>query len=106
MTLKLDPQFPLVWRDPVSLQLGIDEPRVILDDVSGAEERMIAALAVGVSRCGLSMIGIEAGATETDIGRLLARLEPALEPAREPGPARTSRRYGGLRHSVPPRQFV
>ncbi len=86
MTLKLDPQFPLVWRDPVSLQLGIDEPRVILDDVSGAEERMIAALAVGVSRSGLSMIGIEAGATETDIGRLLARLEPALEPAREPEP--------------------
>ncbi len=86
MALKLDTRFPLVWRNPSSIQFGIDEPSVILDHLTGADERMIAALVVGVSRSGLSMIGGEAGATEPDIDRLLDRLQPALAP----GPQNTA----------------
>src|ERR1700734_3465221 len=78
MVLRLDPAIAMVWRDPFSLQFGIDPVRTVLREVSSAEERMIAALTVGVSRSGLSMIAAAAGADETDAARLLGRLGPLL----------------------------
>jgi bacteriocin biosynthesis cyclodehydratase domain-containing protein len=74
MVLKLDPNVPLVWRDPVSLQVGIDPARLVITQISDADERMIAALSTGVSHSGLSMIGHSAGATDGEIARLIARL--------------------------------
>jgi len=79
MVLKLDPRYPLVWRSPSSLQVGIASPRVVLHDVSVATERMIAALTVGVSDSGLAMIGRSAGADPAAIDTLVRQLEPALE---------------------------
>lgn len=78
MILKLDPRLPLVWRSPSSVQLGIDPPVVRLDDVTETQERMLAALAVGVSDPGLTMIARGAVA-ERDA--LLKTLAPALAPA-------------------------
>jgi bacteriocin biosynthesis cyclodehydratase domain-containing protein len=78
--LKLDERFPIVWRSPDSLQLGADAPLVVFEGVSSAQERMIAALAAGVSRPGLSMIGVSAGATEGDVVELLDAVTPALLP--------------------------
>lgn len=78
MVLKLDPRYPLVWRSPSSLQVGVASPRVVLHDVSVATERMIAALAVGVSDTGLAMIGRSAGADAAAIDTLIRQLEPAL----------------------------
>jgi bacteriocin biosynthesis cyclodehydratase domain-containing protein len=78
VSLKLDERFPIVWRSPDSLQLGADAPLVVFEEVSSAQERMIAALAAGVSRPGLSMIGVSAGATESDVADLLAAVRPAL----------------------------
>ena len=80
MVLKLDTRFPLVWRDPHSLQLGIATPIVVLENVSNATERMIAALVSGVSESGLVMIGRSAGATVDDVGELLDSVRPALAP--------------------------
>jgi bacteriocin biosynthesis cyclodehydratase domain-containing protein len=56
MVLKLDPRYPVVWRSPSSLQLGVDPAIVRLDDVTELQERMLAALAVGVSLPGIAMI--------------------------------------------------
>jgi hypothetical protein len=57
MVLRLDPRHPLVWRDPFTIQFGADEPVVIVHDVDTATERMLAALASGISPSGLAMIG-------------------------------------------------
>ena len=78
MVLKLDPRIPLVWRDPFSLQFGVAAPVAVLRDVSPAVERMIASLASGISRSGLSMIGRAAGATDAEVESLLDRIAPAL----------------------------
>jgi hypothetical protein len=78
MTLRLDPNHPFVWRTPVSAQFGVDRPLVVLPRVSLADERMLAALRVGVPRGALSVIGEEAGGSEADVRRLLHRLEPVL----------------------------
>lgn len=56
MILRLDPRWPLVWRTPTSVQVGIDPPLVILDPISELEERLLAAIAVGVSESGLAML--------------------------------------------------
>lgn len=85
MVLKLDARFPLVWRSPWDLQFGIDPVRVILRDVTNAEERLIAALTAGISRSGLTMIAESAGATDQQVGTLLRKVSPVLE-----GPAPAS----------------
>lgn len=76
MVVKLDPRIPLVWRNPDSLQVGVDVPVLILDAMTDAEQRVIAALVTGVSRSGLEMIARAAGGT--DLEALLTELRPAM----------------------------
>ena len=83
MVLRLDPRFPLIWRTPQSLQLGLDRPRVVLQEVSHADEMVIAALVTGVSSSGARMIGRSAGLDDHGFAGLMRALEPALEPALE-----------------------
>jgi hypothetical protein len=81
MTLRLDPRYPLVWRTPFSVQLGIDPGMVVLDDLTPIQERMLAALTVGISAPGLAMMA--RGHTE-EHDALLAALVPVLaRPARD-----------------------
>jgi bacteriocin biosynthesis cyclodehydratase domain-containing protein len=78
MVLKLDSGVVQVWRDPFSLQFGVEPVRTVLREVSNAEERMIAALNTGVSRSGLAMIATDAGAGEREVAGLLKRLDRLL----------------------------
>lgn len=78
MVLKLDGRFATVWRDPFSLQIGVDPARVVLREVSTAEERMIAALGSGVSRSGLEMIANSSEGSNHDVSSLLRRVKPLL----------------------------
>jgi len=81
MILRLDPVLPLVWRSPSSVQLGIDPPRVILEDVTPTQERLLAALVVGVSEPGLAMI---AHGRTAELEELVELAQPAL---RVPSPS-------------------
>ena len=87
MVLRLDPQLPLVWRTPSSLQFGVTRPSVVLHDLDVATEKMIAALSAGVSRSGLDMIARSAGAGEVDVDALLTRLGPVMLRTKPPAPA-------------------
>ncbi|NEM90586.1 TOMM precursor leader peptide-binding protein [Galbitalea soli] len=90
MALRLDPRIPLVWRTPFDLQLGVDPPIVVLHDLPGAEERMIAALATGATRSALLVVARGCGTTDADARRrvdaLLRTLQPALLPTTPPPP--------------------
>lgn len=83
MALKLDPRWPLVWRNPFSVQLGIDPPLVRLDDLTDVEERMLSALAVGVTLPGLALI-CRGDTAQRDW--LLKRLAPVLLVDETPAP--------------------
>jgi bacteriocin biosynthesis cyclodehydratase domain-containing protein len=87
MVLRLDSRFAVVWRDPFSLQFGVDPARVVLREVTPADERMIAALANGVSRSGLAVIAATSGGTEADATALLKALRPLLVDPAPPSPA-------------------
>jgi bacteriocin biosynthesis cyclodehydratase domain-containing protein len=78
MILRLDPRFPLVWRTPDTIQLGIDRPRAIVPGVTGPLESVISALRVGVPESGALMLGRRAGATDAATTALLSALAPAL----------------------------
>lgn len=78
MALALDPGIHRVWRSPHTLQFGVQRPVVVLDAVGVAEERMLVALAGGVSRNTLRVIARQAGATEDAVESLLTRLAPVL----------------------------
>lgn len=78
--LRLDPRYPVVWRSPSCLQIGVDHQRAVLPTVNAAEQRMLHALARGVSAEGLRMIAAASCADGRSVKRLLDRVAPALLP--------------------------
>lgn len=78
MTLILDSRKPVLWRTPHSLQVGLDEPAVVLNDVTPAEERMLAGLAKGLTREGLRLVGAESGLSPEQVEDFASRVRPAL----------------------------
>lgn len=86
MALALDPRIPYVWRTPDSLQFGVERAALVLDGVTAADERMLAALDGGVSTEGLHLIAQSAGAAPSAVERLLRRLSPVLASGRPETP--------------------
>lgn len=84
MVHRLDPRFPLVWRTPSSVQVGVDPARVVLDPVSPSAERMLAALVTGATRSGLALVS--GGEAPDD---LLDVLDDVLEPLSDDAPPPT-----------------
>ena len=78
MALRLNPRYPLVWRTPNCVQLGVDEAIVTIGALTVAHEAVLSALAVGVHRSGAMLLGTLAGASAADVTHLLELLEPAL----------------------------
>jgi bacteriocin biosynthesis cyclodehydratase domain-containing protein len=78
MVLQLNPHIPLVWRSPSSLQFGVESPLVQLDDVTGAQEQLIAALTSGATRPGLELIAQTTQADDNELDDLLESLAPVL----------------------------
>lgn len=79
MVLKLSDDFPVVWRTPTSLQIGVDAPHVVLDDVGAGDERLITALRRGISVSGWTMLARDAGVTGERAQALLDAVQPVLE---------------------------
>jgi bacteriocin biosynthesis cyclodehydratase domain-containing protein len=86
MIYQLDPGRPLLWRTPQSVQLGVDPPVAVLEGVTAVQERMLAALAVGVSDSGLRML---ARGADDEREQLLRAVAPALSPRTQAPPAPT-----------------
>ncbi|WP_181397175.1 TOMM precursor leader peptide-binding protein [Cryobacterium arcticum] len=78
MIVRLDPRYPLVWRSPDTIQLGIDRPLAIVPGVTAPLEGVIDALRAGVPWSGALMLGREAGASDAATTALLQALAPAL----------------------------
>ncbi len=79
MVLKVRGGVPIVWRSPNSMQFGVDEPLVVLDELSEGTERLVAALVSGISRSGIDMMARSVGLTVEEASDLVDRLAPVLE---------------------------
>jgi hypothetical protein len=78
MVLRLDAGWPLLWRSPSSVQFGSDEPAVVLSDVSEGEDRLVAALAAGVSESGFAMLAESLEVSPERSQALLDAVAPVL----------------------------
>lgn len=78
MVLRLDPAIPVVWRDPRTLQFGVDPALAVLERMTRGQERLVAALTTGVTSSGFRMLAAENGVTASQRDELLARLAPCL----------------------------
>lgn len=87
---RLDPAFPLLWRDGMTLQIG-DDPAIRVPASAPWVERLLSRMRRGFRRSAFDVIAHRAGAPREEARRLLAVVEPALqdEPAR-PRAARVS----------------
>lgn len=78
MHLVLDPRAPVVWRDPATLQVGVDRPALVLSPVSRLDERVVAAVAAGHGAGGLPTLVAHLGVDHTAVETCVERLRPAL----------------------------
>lgn len=80
MDIRLDSRLPLVWRDPRTLQVGVDRPVAVIDGVTSRHERIIAAIAAGHGRSGVGSVAQRAGCRDAEVSELVEKLRPALLP--------------------------
>lgn len=78
MNLVLDPRSPVVWRDPATLQFGVDRPSLVLSPVSRLDEQVVAAVAAGHGAGGLPTLVAHLGADALAVAASVDRLRPAL----------------------------
>lgn len=78
MVLHLDDAYPLVWRTPTSVQVGIDAPHVVLVEVTAGVERLLAALRAGISVSGWEMLARDANVSPSDAQHVLDVLAPVM----------------------------
>ena len=82
MIYRLDPAVPLVWRDPHTLQLGVDRVVCVFPRVSQSTERMLAALRTGAPRSALEVEAASSSREDAshEVTALLESVAGALEP--------------------------
>ena len=85
--LRIDPAAALVWRSPVTLQIGVDPPLAVLPDLPPTAERLLTALVAGTDRPSLGALAEERGFTPEELEHLLEALEPALTRPDAPQPS-------------------
>jgi bacteriocin biosynthesis cyclodehydratase domain-containing protein len=78
MLIRLDPRYPIVWRDTTSLQIGAEHPLARLDRITPALEHLLGAVMAGTSRDQLDRLAARVGAEPSDVDRFLAEIAPAL----------------------------
>ncbi len=78
MTKRINPALPRLWRDPVTMQLGLGRNAVVLSQITNVEERIIELLQVGIADSQTSEIDDLVGAESATTKSLLDRLGPAV----------------------------
>jgi len=81
--LRINPRLPLVWRNPTTLQIGVDPPVVVIDNLSEGALMLLEALVKGLTPPGATLMAGEAGVPLQECHRILQALDPALTAARE-----------------------
>jgi len=77
-SLRLPDHVPVVWRDPDTLQIGVERALVVLRGVSRVEEAVVAALVAGRGDGGVTALAAQLGADAGSVAAAVQRLEPAL----------------------------
>lgn len=78
MGIRIDPTLEFVWRDPATVQLGIDPPRAVVPVPTTAEERFLCALRRETGRDALTALADTLGCRPEVAASVLAAASPAV----------------------------
>lgn len=78
MGIRIDPALEFVWRDPCTVQLGVDPPRSVVPVPTTAEERFLCALRRETGRDAMSGVAQSVGCAPAVAARLLGDAAPAV----------------------------
>lgn len=78
MGIRIDPTLEFVWRDPTTVQLGVDPPRAVVPVPTTGEERFLSALRRETGRDALSGVAVAAGCAPEVAARVLGAASPAV----------------------------
>ena len=79
MLHRINKAIPAIWRDPSTLQIGLDGNRVILEELSLAQQQIVAALYSGVVDGQQKTLDDSVRAEQGETNSLINRLKPLLE---------------------------
>lgn len=86
MIKRLDPDVPVVWRAPHTVQFGVEHVLCTVDDTTAVVERMLHALARGATLGELRVLAETGGRAASVADELLAAVGPALLGSARPAP--------------------
>ncbi|MGU3410966.1 TOMM precursor leader peptide-binding protein [Microbacterium sp. M1A1_1b] len=78
MGIRIDPTLELVWRDPSTVQLGVDPPRAVVTVPTTAEERFLLALRTETGRDAMAGVATSVGCRPEVAARVLGAASPAV----------------------------
>ncbi|WP_420366657.1 TOMM precursor leader peptide-binding protein [Curtobacterium sp. L3-7] len=78
MGIRIDPTLEFVWRDPTTVQLGVDPPRAVVAVPTTAEERFLCTLRRETGRDALSGVAASVGCRPEVAARVLGAASPAV----------------------------
>lgn len=78
MGIRIDPTLEFVWRDPATVQLGVDPPRAVVAVPTTGEERFLSALRRETGRDALSGVAVAAGCSPGVAAQVLGAASPAV----------------------------
>lgn len=78
MGIRIDPTLEFVWRDPVTVQLGVDPPRAVVAVPTTGEERFLCGLRRETGHEALSGLAAASGCAPQTAARVLGAASPAV----------------------------
>lgn len=78
MVIKINPARVPVWRSPTSLQLGLGNTSIRLDNLTNPQEQLLQLLYRGVADAAIDDVARDVGASKSETAALVARVAPAL----------------------------
>jgi bacteriocin biosynthesis cyclodehydratase domain-containing protein len=78
MGIRIDPTLEFVWRDPATVQLGVDPPRAVVSVPTTGEERFLCGLRRETGREALSGLAVASGCAPEVAARVLGAASPAV----------------------------
>lgn len=78
MGIRIDPTLEFVWRDPTTVQLGVDPPRAVVPVPTAGEERFLCTLRRETGRDALAGSAAASGCSPGAAARVLGDAAPAV----------------------------
>ena len=76
--LRFPSRAPVVWRDPTTMQIGVERALLVLHPVSHLDEAVVAVVAAGRADGGAASVAAQVRADRAAVDAVVERLRPAL----------------------------